>query len=79
MVPTFLIKSNVPTITAVKPYTPLELHGRDVYIKEGCYTCHSQMIRPFRMKLPVMVSIAKQVNLYTTIRSNGEVKEPVRT
>jgi cytochrome c oxidase cbb3-type subunit I/II len=48
MVPTFLIKTNVPTITAVKPYTPLELHGRDIYIREGCYTCHSQMIRPFR-------------------------------
>lgn len=48
LVPTFLIKSNIPTITSVKPYTPLELHGRDIYIKEGCYTCHSQMIRPFR-------------------------------
>lgn len=48
MVPTFLIKSNIPTITSVKPYTPLELHGRDIYVREGCYTCHSQMIRPFR-------------------------------
>lgn len=48
MVPTFLIKSNIPTISSVKPYTPLELQGRDIYIKEGCYTCHSQMIRPFR-------------------------------
>lgn len=48
IVPTFLIKSNVPTITQVKPYTPLELHGRDLYVREGCYTCHSQMIRPFR-------------------------------
>lgn len=48
LVPTFLIKENVPTIAAVKPYTPLELQGRDIYIKEGCYTCHSQMIRPFR-------------------------------
>ena len=48
LVPTFLIKSNVPTIAAVKPYTPLELQGRDIYIREGCYTCHSQMIRPFR-------------------------------
>lgn len=48
IIPTFLIKSNVPTIAAVKPYTPLELHGRDIYIREGCYTCHSQMIRPFR-------------------------------
>jgi cytochrome c oxidase cbb3-type subunit I/II len=48
MIPTFLIKSNVPTISSVKPYTPLELQGRDIYIREGCYTCHSQMIRPFR-------------------------------
>ena len=48
LVPTFLIKSNIPTITSVKPYTPLELHGRDIYVREGCYTCHSQMIRPFR-------------------------------
>ncbi len=48
MVPTFLIKSNVPTIASVKPYTPLELQGRDIYRREGCYTCHSQMIRPFR-------------------------------
>jgi cytochrome c oxidase cbb3-type subunit I/II len=48
MVPTFLVKSNVPTISSVKPYTPLELHGRDIYIREGCYTCHSQMVRPFR-------------------------------
>ena len=48
LMPTFLIKSNVPTISAVKPYTPLELQGRDIYIREGCYTCHSQMIRPFR-------------------------------
>jgi cytochrome c oxidase cbb3-type subunit I/II len=47
-VPTFLIESNVPSITSVKPYSPLELHGRDIYIREGCYNCHSQMIRPFR-------------------------------
>jgi cytochrome c oxidase cbb3-type subunit I/II len=48
MVPTFLVKSNIPTIASVEPYTPLELHGRDLYIREGCYTCHSQMVRPFR-------------------------------
>lgn len=48
MVPTFLVKTNIPTISSVKPYTPLELHGRDIYISEGCYTCHSQMVRPFR-------------------------------
>mgnify|MGYP000039927494 FL=1 len=48
IIPTFLVKSNVPTIESVKPYTPLELQGRDIYVREGCYTCHSQMIRPFR-------------------------------
>ena len=48
IIPTFMIKSNIPTIASVKPYTPLELQGRDIYVREGCYTCHSQMIRPFR-------------------------------
>ncbi|MBN8852014.1 MAG: cytochrome C oxidase Cbb3 [Sphingobacteriales bacterium 50-39] len=48
LIPTFLVKSNIPTITSVKPYTPLELHGRDIYVREGCYLCHSQMVRPFR-------------------------------
>ena len=51
IVPTFLIQSNVPTISTVKPYTPLELNGRDIYVREGCYTCHSQMIRPFRSEV----------------------------
>jgi cytochrome c oxidase cbb3-type subunit I/II len=46
IVPTFLIRSNVPTIASVRPYTPLELAGRDIYLAEGCYNCHSQMIRP---------------------------------
>ena len=48
LVPTFMIDSNIPIIASVKPYTPLELQGRDIYVREGCYTCHSQMIRPFR-------------------------------
>jgi len=48
IVPMYLIKSNVPSIASVLPYTPLELQGRDIYVREGCYTCHSQMIRPFR-------------------------------
>lgn len=47
-VPMFLVKSNVPTIASVKPYTPLELQGRDIYIREGCNNCHSQLVRPFR-------------------------------
>lgn len=48
MIPTFTIKSNIPTIASVKPYTPLELQGRDLYIREGCVGCHSQWVRPFR-------------------------------
>jgi len=48
IVPMMLIDSNVPKIATVEPYTPLELEGRDLYIREGCVGCHSQMIRPFR-------------------------------
>ena len=48
IIPLYLVKSNVPTIATVMPYTPLELEGRDLYIREGCVSCHSQMIRPFR-------------------------------
>jgi cytochrome c oxidase cbb3-type subunit I/II len=48
LVPLLTVKANVPVIAAVKPYTPLELEGRDIYVREGCYLCHSQMIRPFR-------------------------------
>jgi cytochrome c oxidase cbb3-type subunit I/II len=48
VIPMYLIKENVPTISSVKPYTPLEVLGRDLYIREGCVSCHSQMIRPFR-------------------------------
>ena len=51
IVPLILVKSNVPTIESVKPYTPLELEGRDIYIREGCNNCHSQMIRPFRSEV----------------------------
>lgn len=49
--PTFLVESNIPTISSVKPYTPLELEGRDIYIKEGCNACHSQLVRPFRSEV----------------------------
>ncbi len=46
IIPTFLVRSNIPTIASVTPYTPLEVAGRDIYVSEGCYNCHSQMIRP---------------------------------
>jgi cytochrome c oxidase cbb3-type subunit I/II len=48
LIPMAMIDSNIPKISSVQPYTPLELEGRDIYIREGCYNCHSQMIRPFR-------------------------------
>ena len=48
IVPLFFQKSTTAPIAGVAPYTPLQLAGRDVYIREGCYGCHSQMIRPFR-------------------------------
>ncbi|MBC7617117.1 MAG: cytochrome-c oxidase, cbb3-type subunit I [Pedobacter sp.] len=48
MMPTFMIQSNIPTIASVKPYSPLELQGRDLYIREGCVNCHTQTVRPFR-------------------------------
>lgn len=51
IVPTIMVKSNVPTIASVQPYTPLELEGRDIYIREGCNACHSQMVRPFRSEV----------------------------
>lgn len=51
IIPTLLVKSNIPTISTVKPYTPLELEGRDLYIREGCVGCHSQMVRPFRSEV----------------------------
>lgn len=48
IMPMVFVDSQVPKISTVKPYTPLELAGRDIYIREGCVGCHSQMIRPFR-------------------------------
>lgn len=48
IVPLFYQKSTTEPIKGLKPYTPLQLAGRDVYLREGCYTCHSQMVRPLR-------------------------------
>ncbi|WP_167342305.1 cytochrome-c oxidase, cbb3-type subunit I [Nonlabens sp. SY33080] len=51
IIPSLLVDDYVPTISSVKPYTPLELEGRDIYIREGCNNCHSQMVRPFRSEV----------------------------
>ncbi|MCA8907585.1 MAG: cbb3-type cytochrome c oxidase subunit II, partial [Rhodospirillaceae bacterium] len=48
IVPLFTIDSTIEQVDGVRPYTPLELAGRRIYIREGCYNCHSQMVRPFR-------------------------------
>lgn len=62
IIPMLAIESNVPSISTVKPYTPLELEGRDIYIREGCVSCHSQMIRPLRA----------EVERYGTYSKSGE-------
>ena len=51
IIPSLMVDDYVPKITSVKPYTPLELEGRDIYIRESCNACHSQMIRPFRSEV----------------------------
>jgi cytochrome c oxidase cbb3-type subunit I/II len=51
IIPSLMVDDYIPQITSVKPYTPLELEGRDLYIREGCVSCHSQMIRPFRSEV----------------------------
>lgn len=51
IMPTFLINSTVEDVDGVRPYTPLELAGRNIYVREGCYTCHSQMIRSLRSEV----------------------------
>jgi cytochrome c oxidase cbb3-type subunit 2 len=48
IVPLFTVESTIERVEGIRPYTPLELAGRDIYVREGCYTCHSQMVRPFR-------------------------------
>ena len=48
IVPLFYLKSTIETVQGVRPYTPLELAGRNIFVREGCYNCHSQMIRPLR-------------------------------
>jgi len=51
IIPMITVKSNIPTIETVTPYSPLELQGRDIYVREGCYNCHSQQVRPFRSEV----------------------------
>ena len=75
-VPMFLIKSNIPTIASVKPYTPLELQGRDIYIREACNSCHSQLVVHSEVKQKDMVNTQKLANMFTIILSSGDQNEP---
>ncbi len=79
IVPLFFLKSTTEPVEGLKPYTALQLEGRDIYIREGCYLCHSQMIRPFRAKPSATAIIRWPVNLSTTTRSSGAPSAPVRT
>ncbi len=51
IIPLFFMKSTTEPVAGLQPYSALELSGRDIYVREGCYTCHSQMIRPFRAEV----------------------------
>jgi len=51
VIPLFAAETTIERVSGMRPYTPLELRGRDIYVREGCYNCHSQMVRPFRDEL----------------------------
>jgi hypothetical protein len=68
-----------PDDRSVKPYTPLELAGRDIYIAEGCYNCHSQMVRPFATRPSATASTASPASSSTTTRSSGAAAASGRT
>ena len=74
--PLFWIDSTVVKVEGVRPYTPLELAGRNIYIREGCYGCHSQMIRPFRDEPNATAITASPPRACTTTRSNGGRSAP---
>ena len=65
--PLFYLKNTIETVEGMRPYTPLELAGRNIYVREGCYNCHSQMIRPLRDRsVPDLISRASAANIPTT-------------
>lgn len=78
-VPLFFSKAVTQPIKGVKPYNALQVAGRDIYIREGCYNCHSQMIRPFRAETERYGHYPLPASLFMTIRSNGVPNVPVRT
>ena len=73
IVPLFFQKSTTEAVKGVEPYAALPLMGRDIYLREGCYNCHSQMIRPFRAET---LRYGHYSTACTTIRSSGAASAP---
>ena len=72
VVPLFYLRSTIETAEGVRPYTPLELAGRDIYVREGCYLCHSQMIRPLRDEVERYGHYSLAPKACTITRSSGD-------
>jgi cytochrome c oxidase cbb3-type subunit 2 len=80
IVPLFYLKSTIEKVEGVRPYTPLELAGRNIYVREGCYNCHSQMIRPTARRGRALRSRTRwPPRACTTGRSSGGRSAPGRT
>jgi cytochrome c oxidase cbb3-type subunit 2 len=76
--PLFYLENTIEKVEGMRPYSPLELAGRNIYIREGCYLCHSQMIRPFRDEVERYGHYSWRRNRCTTIRSSGARSGPGR-
>ena len=79
IIPSLTVDEYIPKITSVKPYTALELEGRDIYIRESCNACHSQMVRPFRSEVERYGEYAKAGEFVYDHPFRGEAKEQVQT
>ena len=75
VVPLFYLKNTIEKVDGVRPYSPLELAGCDIYVREGCYLCHSQMIRPCATRSSATAIIRSPPRACTTIRFNGDRSE----
>ncbi len=71
IVPLFTVATTIERVEGMRPYTPLELMGRNIYIREGCYTCHSQMVRPSATSWNATATTASRRKACTTTPSNG--------
>ena len=76
--PLFWVDSTIEKVKGMRPYTPLEQAGRDIYVREGCYGCHSQMIRTCATRSSATATTAWRPRACTTTRSNGAPSAPAR-